>query len=143
MPYTPDPLDVTNPLDTVDISTAAAEFRALKVYLQTIIAGIPQVSKSADYTMVLGDGGKHIFHPATDNNPRTFTIPANAAVAYPIGTTLTFINRINTVTIAINADTLRFAVFGTTGSRTLAVDGMATAVKINTTEWMISGAGLS
>lgn len=143
MPYVPDPTNPANPLDIEDISTAAAEFRALKGYIQSLIGGLPQVSKSVNYTCILGDAGKHIFHPATDNNPRTFTIPSNAAVAYPIGTTLTFINRINTVTIAIDADTLIAAVFGSTGSRTLAVNGMATAVKTGATEWVISGAGLS
>jgi hypothetical protein len=32
---------------------------------------------------------------------------------------------------------------GTTGSRTLAPFGMATAVKITSTSWMISGSGLT
>lgn len=104
---------------------------------------VTQNSQIADYTAVLGDGGKHIFHPSSDNNPRTFTIPANASVAYPIGTTLTFINKINTITIAITSDTLTMAGSGTTGSRTLAANGMATAVKIASTEWMIAGTGLS
>jgi hypothetical protein len=45
---------------------------------------IPQNSQSADYTLVLADSGKHIFHPVGDNNARTFTIPANSSVAYPV-----------------------------------------------------------
>jgi hypothetical protein len=45
---------------------------------------IPQNSQSAAYTCVLADAGKHIFHPSTDANARTFTIPANSSVAYPI-----------------------------------------------------------
>lgn len=105
--------------------------------------GIPQNSQSAAYTTVLGDAGKHILHPASDNNPRTFTIDSNANVAYPIGTAITFVNRINTVTIAIASDTLRWAEDGTTGSRGLAANGIATALKIDTTEWLISGTGLS
>lgn len=104
---------------------------------------IPQNSQSANYTAVLGDSGKHLFHPASDNNPRTFTIPANASVAYPIGTAITFVNKINTLTIAINSDTLTLAEDGTTGSRTLATNGIATALKISSTEWLISGKGLS
>lgn len=32
MPYTPNPADPTQPVDTVDISTAAAEFRAMKLW---------------------------------------------------------------------------------------------------------------
>lgn len=105
--------------------------------------GMPQNSQSAAYTLVASDAGKHIFHPSTDNNARTFTIPANASVAYPVGTTITFINKVNTVTIAITSDTLTLAGTGTTGSRTLAANGMATAVKISSTEWIISGNGLT
>lgn len=53
---------------------------------------IPQNSNSADYTLVLGDSGKHIYHPSADTTARTITIPANASVAYPIGTAITFVN---------------------------------------------------
>lgn len=104
---------------------------------------ISQNSQSADYTTVLSDSGKHLLHPSTDNNPRVFTIDSNAHVAYTLGTALTFVNKINTLTIAITSDTLTFAGVGTTGSRTLPANSMATAIKIGTTEWMISGAGLS
>ena len=40
MPYTPNPADGTNPLDAVDASTAAAEFRALKTYLAAQLASL-------------------------------------------------------------------------------------------------------
>lgn len=106
-------------------------------------ASIPQVSKSTAYTTVLTDANKHILHPTADNNARTFTIDSNANVAYVIGTTLTFVNQINTVTIAITSDTLTFAGDGTTGSRTLAANGIATALKVTSTSWLISGTGLT
>lgn len=104
---------------------------------------IPQNSQSTAYTTVLGDAGKHILHPVADNNARTFTIDSNANVAYPIGTAITFVNEMNTVTIAITSDTLTFAGAGTTGSRTLAAAGIATALKVGTTKWLISGTGLT
>lgn len=104
---------------------------------------IPQNSQSAAYTLVAADSGKHILHPASDNNARTFTIPANSSVAFPIGTAITFINRINTVTIAITDDTLRLADTTDTGSMELAVNGVATCIKIGSTEWIISGVGLT
>jgi hypothetical protein len=104
---------------------------------------IPQNSQSAAYPLVLADAQKHILHPTADNNARTFTIPANASVAYPIGTAITFVNQINTVTIAITTDTMTLAGAGTTGSRTLAANGIATALKIGTTSWIISGTGLT
>jgi hypothetical protein len=104
---------------------------------------IPQNSQSTAYTTVLSDANKHILHPAADNNARTFTIAANASVAYPIGTSITFVNEINVVTIAIASDTMKLAGPGTTGSRTLAANGMATALKIASTTWIINGTGLT
>jgi hypothetical protein len=105
---------------------------------------IPQNSQSANYTLVLGDSGDHIFHPSADNNARTFTIPANSSVAFPIGTAVTFINMaVANVTIAITTDTMYLSSAGTTGSRTLARYGSATAIKIASTEWLISGSGLT
>jgi hypothetical protein len=105
---------------------------------------VPQNSKSADYTLVLADAGKHIFHPSTDASTRTFTIPANGAVAYAIGTAVTFINMTSqVVTIAITTDTMYLSDAGTTGSRSLAQYGSATAIKITATNWVISGSGLT
>jgi len=105
---------------------------------------IPQNSQSANYTLVLADAGKHIFHPSGDANARTFTIPANSSVAYPIGTAITFINMTSqVVTIAITTDTMYLSSAGTTGSRSLAQYGSATAIKITSTNWLISGSGLT
>jgi hypothetical protein len=104
---------------------------------------IPQNSQSAAYTLVAADAGKHIFHPSTDANARTFTIPANASVAYPIGTAISFVNMTSqVVSIAINTDTMYLASTGTTGTRSLAQYGTATALKIDSDKWIISGAGL-
>lgn len=102
---------------------------------------IPQNSQSAAYGLVLADAGKHILHPSADTTARTFTIPANASVAYPVGTAITFINQASAgvLTIAITTDTMRLAGAGTTGSRTLAANGVATAIKVTSTEWIISG----
>lgn len=106
---------------------------------------IPQNSQSAAYTLVASDTGKHILHPSADTTARTFTIPANSSVPYAIGTAITFVNQngAGTVTIAITSDTMRLAGAGTTGSRTLAANGVATAIKIASTEWIISGTGLT
>ena len=105
---------------------------------------LPVNSQSAAYTAVLADAGKIIFHPSTDANARTFTIPANGSVAYPIGTALSFINMTSqSVTIAITSDTMYLSSAGTTGSRTLAQYGSATAIKMTSTTWLISGSGLT
>ena len=111
----------------------------------SIPQGIPQNSQSANYTTVLADANTHLLHPSADTTARTFTIDSNANVPYPIGTAITFVNQnaAGVLTIAITTDTMRLAGAGTTGSRTLAANGIATALKITATEWIISGTGLT
>ena len=123
----------------------ATNFYVGSSFLEVGTKIIPQNSKSAAYTLVLADSGGHIFHPSADTTARIWTIPANASVAYPIGTALTFINQngAGVITIAITSDTMRLAGAGTTGSRTLAANGVATAIKVTATEWIISGTGLT
>lgn len=106
---------------------------------------LPQNSRSANYTTVLGDAGKHLLHPSADVTARTFTIDSNANVPYELGSAIEFVNQAGAgvLTIAINADTMRLAGAGTTGSRTLAANGVATALKLTATEWIISGVGLT
>lgn len=104
--------------------------------------GIPQstAATTGAYTIVAADAGEHIYSTAT----RTITIPANSSVAFPVGTAISFVAATGaTVTIAITTDTLLLAGAGTTGSRTLAPFGMATAIKITSTSWIISGNGLT
>jgi hypothetical protein len=103
--------------------------------------GLPQnATTTGAYTLVAADAGKHIYSTAT----RTVTIPANGTTAFPVGTTITFVSGSGaTTTIAITTDTMYLAGSGTTGSRTLAAFGMATAVKLTSTTWIISGNGLT
>lgn len=103
--------------------------------------GMPQVSTATGLSLTATHAGKHIYTTATG---QTHTIPSNSGTAFQIGTTIVFINPASvTTTIAITTDTLILAGTGTTGSRTLAPYGMATAVKITSTSWMISGNGLT
>jgi hypothetical protein len=104
--------------------------------------GLPQSGTATSATLGIADAGKHIYVTTAS---QTITIPANASVAYPIGTTLTFIAGASatTVLIAITSDTLRLAGGTSTGQRTLAANGMATAVKVAATTWYINGIGLT
>jgi hypothetical protein len=103
----------------------------------------PVNSQDEAYETVLADSGKTILHPVADDNARIFTIPANSSVAYPVGTVISFVNLQNTVTIAITTDTMYLANDGDTGDRTLAEYGMASAMKVASTTWIISGSGLT
>ncbi len=122
----------------------AAAATSLTVAGAAVTNNIVQNSQSAAYTTVLSDAGKQIIHPGTDANARTYTIDSNANVAYVIGTCITFINMTSqVVTIAITSDTMYLAGTGTTGSRSLAQYGIATAIKIDSTHWVINGTGLT
>ena len=101
---------------------------------------VPQNSQSDNYTCVIADSGKHIYETGAS---KTVTIPANASVAYPVGTVIEIVAASNAVTIAITSDTMYLATTGGTGSRTLAARGVAVAIKVDTTVWHISGAGLT
>jgi hypothetical protein len=134
------------PTAPTPVSTDNSTTIATTAFVQSAIGTpgvVPVNAQSVNYTAVLADAGKAIYHPIADNNARTFTIPANASVAYTIGTVISFVNLINTVTIAITTDTMYLAGLGTTGSRTLAAYGCCTALKVDTTTWIISGTGLT
>lgn len=103
---------------------------------------IPQTASNPPYTMVAGDAGKHMY--ASGGSGSAYTIPSNASVPFIIGTMLTFVNRSGgNITIAITSDTLILAGAGSTGTRTLASNSMAQAIKVTSTIWMISGIGLT
>lgn len=105
--------------------------------------GVPQNSQNAGYNVVIGDAGKHLYHPV-GQAAATYTIPANSNVAFGIGTAITFVNMsANAVTVAVTTDTMYLSSVGTTGNRTLAQYGIATAVKMTSTSWIISGSALT
>lgn len=103
---------------------------------------LPRNSQSSNYTAVLADAGKFLYTSGASGI--TYTIPANASVAYPVGTVLGFVNRTSgDISIAITSDTLLLEGTSSTGTRTLATNSKAMAMKIESTTWFISGSGLS
>jgi hypothetical protein len=106
--------------------------------------GIPVVDFSAATTVAATHGGKTLRHPASDANARTLTIDSNANLALPVGFTFTVINETSqAVTLAITSDTLILGGDGSTGSRTIAQDGIVTATKVASTRWYVSGVGVT
>jgi hypothetical protein len=97
--------------------------------------GIPQNSQTSGYTLALTDAGKHI-----SITTGGITIPANSSVAFPVGTTIVIYNNgASAQNIAITTDTLRLAGTATTGTRSLAQRGVATCIKVASTEWVVTG----
>jgi hypothetical protein len=97
--------------------------------------GLPQNAQTSAYTLALSDIGKHI-----SITTGGVVVPANASVAFPIGSTIVvYNNSASTQAISITTDTLRLAGTATTGTRTLAQRGLATLVKVTATEWVVTG----
>lgn len=109
------------------------------------LPGRQQVATSAALTFALSDMRTTQLHPSADTTARTWTIPANASVAFPINAELELINQngAGTITLAITTDTLRLQGSGATGSRSLAANGVAWARKLTATEWLCWGYGLT
>jgi hypothetical protein len=104
--------------------------------------GLPQNIRSTSYTLTAADAGGHVFSQNVAG--QTITIPTNAAVAFPIGTTIVIINDgTNAITISTTGITLAQAGTSNTGNRNLAARGMASLVKVGTDRWFITGSGIA
>jgi hypothetical protein len=58
MAYIPDPTDSSQPVGSVKASTAAAEFRALKAYLNSVVAGgLPPTTGFEGAVLMVNDVG--------------------------------------------------------------------------------------
>lgn len=107
---------------------------------------IPVAVVSANYTITKVNSGGAVRHPASDTTARTFTIDSNANQNWADGTAITILNKhgAGIITIAVTTDVMRLTNNGTTGSRTLAANGVATCVWDSAAlDWQISGVGLT
>ena len=95
----------------------------------------PQNAQNGNYTLVLGDAGKHIY--STNTGAQTITIPTNASVAFPIGTLITIVNEGTTqialsvagVTIRNNASSVALA------APVISPAGAVQLLKVGTNTW--------
>ena len=96
----------------------------------------PQNIQSTNYTLVIGDAGKQIFHPASDTSNRVFTIPANSSVAFSIGTVVLFTVENGGTAVEVSCgDTLVFG-GGTTGTLAVLPNNTLMCIKVTATKWM-------
>lgn len=114
--------------------------------IDSIVVGyrdVPITITNSAKSFALADAGKGF---GKDNGTAyTYTIPANASVAFPIGTVITVFNNNATsnITVAITSDTLRLAGGTSVGSRTVAPYALCTLYKVAATEWWASGVGVT
>ena len=120
--------------------TSGGMFAQINGATQQINSGSGAIH-SAPYTLQLSDAGTLLVYAS--GSIGTYTIPANASVAFPVGTMIDIVNRLGdgNLTLAITTDTLRFEPGGGTGSRTIASFGWAHLVKTGATEWWIFSYG--
>lgn len=98
---------------------------------------IPQNSQSGSYTLQLSDSGKHIYETGAS---KVVTVPANSAVAFPIGTAITVVNSNATdMTTVITTDTLEYVNVGAVTTITIPQYNMITLLKVAATTWLASG----
>ena len=105
---------------------------------------LPQVT-AANVTLALADASKHFY--ANTAAPSIITVPSNANVGFPIGTTIVLVNRgSGNITIQNQGAGAPFLYLAgnatTTSSRTLTQYGMATLVKTETNLWFVNGTGV-
>jgi hypothetical protein len=103
---------------------------------------LPQVT-AGNVTLALTDAGKHYY--STSGAPQTITVPSNANVAFPLGTTIVIINRgLGNISVSKQVEVgMYLAGNSTSATRTLTSYGMATLVKTETNVWFINGAGVA
>lgn len=131
-------------LPATSASTAGPLLQTVRNCLKWLVSqvdallNIPSTPKSAAYTLALADRGTSI------DTTAAVTIPANASVAFPVGSTVMVTNvGSSSINISITTDTLRLAGTTTTGTRALAGYGVATLRKTASTTWVAAGAGLT
>jgi hypothetical protein len=102
---------------------------------------LPQVT-AGNVTLALTDASKHFY--ANTGAPTTITVPSNANVAFPLGTTIVVINKgLGNISVAKQVEVgMYLAGNSTSATRTLTSYGMATLVKTETNVWFINGTGL-
>ena len=103
--------------------------------------GYINAPQSTNTTLALTDQGKHIYF--SGGSTATLTVPTNASVAFPIGTTILVVND-NSGNLTISGAGVTFQLAnGATGNRTVATKGLATCLKVDTDTWYVSGAGVT
>lgn len=124
-------------LGNVDNTSDAAKpvSTAQQAAIDAVKKGTVVQASVAGKTLALTDAGETIVTTGT------VSIPDNATVAFPIGTTIEVYNDSGAnISITIGGtDVLRLVGTATTGTRTLAQRGLAVLKKVKATEWVAGG----
>lgn len=104
--------------------------------------GYINAPQSSSTTLVITDQGKHVYF--TGGSTATLSVPTNASVAFPVGTTILVVNNNSgnlTIQNATSGVSFQLANGASATTRTLATKGMATLLYVGSDLWYVSGAG--
>jgi hypothetical protein len=117
-------------INTLDgITSTVGELNKLDGFspLSFINTGDAVTAKTDNYTAVLADANTCLNFGTASS--KTFTIPANTVVAFPVGTVFLIAKSTNALTLAVTTDTHL-------GSTTVAASTGAIIVKVASTTWL-------
>jgi hypothetical protein len=99
--------------------------------------GVPQNIQTGAYQLAITDAGKEVFMGASVN----VTVPANATVAFPIGTLVDLVwdQTFTGVVVGATGVTIRNPIGNVTGNRTVTGPGSCTLKQEKINEWWVRG----
>jgi len=106
--------------------------------------GYINAPQSTNTTLALTGQGKHVYF--TGGSTATLSVPTNASVAFPTGTTILVVNNNSgnlTIQNATSGVSFQLANGASATSRTVATKGMATLLYVGSDTWYVSGAGVT
>jgi hypothetical protein len=129
---------VSDALDALDTDLATAEgtiaTQGTTLTTKADVNFTINTQTGTTYTLVLSDAGKLI--DMSNAGAIALTIPANATVAFPVGTIITVLQAgAGQVTVGITTDTLN----GRNGLKTAGQWAVITLIKRTSTTWVLSG----
>jgi len=141
--------DVVGPASSTDSVLAVYDGTTGKLLKNSTMAigsvgyiNAPQAhNSSGNYTLALTDAGDHVYF--TGGSTATLTVPTNASVPFPTGTTILVANN-NSGNLTISGAGVTFQLAnGAQGNRTVATKGMASLLKVDTNTWWVTGPGVT
>ncbi len=136
---------VTYPISVANGGTGGATAAAALANLGALADDyreLPQIGVSTGFTPTLDYSGCHVYYTG---GAATMTVPANAAVAFQLGTTIVLVNNgSGALSIARAGGVgMKWSATGADADRSLAIGGMATLLKVANDLWFISGSQLT
>ena len=104
--------------------------------IDPVINDYPQTTKSSAFTLDLTMRGNHVYY---SGGAAAATVPTNATVAFPIGSSIILVNDGSGTMTITRASGVTTIFNNSNADRSLAVGSVATLLKVGTDKWFITG----